>query len=260
MRRRLAVLAGLLSLGAACASGAPSPRMGAPGAEAAEAAGLPAPPPGLRLHTGTPEGGLPYRLLVSEEATAARPHRLLLWLHPSGAHGLELVEPLAAELARRGFALLTLPRKDFSGWRGTEANQVMLKGVPDAARVPGVDARRPVLLGFSAGAQMALELWAARPGAFGGLVLLAGSPRFSRGDESSPPTGAAYTRVPLLSLVGEEDGEGPDLWRRAAETWRAAGVPLQVRVVPGQGHEWLPREAAEREALLAWLAALPPVE
>ena len=42
------------------------------------------------------------------------------------------------------------------------------------------------LLGFSAGAQMALELWAARPDSFGGLVLLAGAPRFSRGDEDAP--------------------------------------------------------------------------
>ncbi|WP_205525519.1 alpha/beta hydrolase [Pyxidicoccus trucidator] len=226
-----------------------------------EATGLAEPPAGLRLHTGAPEGGLPYRLLVSEEATTARPHRLVVWLHPSGGDGLALVEPLAGELARRGFALLTLSRKDFSGWRGADANRVMQKAVPDAAaRVPGVDARRPVLLGFSAGAQMALELWSARPQAFGGLVLLAGAPRFSRGGESTPPAGSAYTRVPLLALVGEGDGDGPALWRRASETWRAAGVPLQARVVSGLGHEWLLKDPVERDVVLGWLAALPPVE
>ncbi len=244
---RLALIAWVLALGAACASG--------PGAK-----GLAAPPPGIRLHTGAPEGGLPYRLLVSEAATAARPHRLLVWLHPSGGDGLGLVEPLAAEFARRGFALLTLPRKDFSGWRGEDANRLMLKVVPAAARAPGVEARRPVLLGFSAGAQMALELASARPDAFGGLVLLAGAPRFSRGDEATPPAGIASSRVPLLCLVGEGDGEGPALWRRASEAWRAAGVALQARVVPGRGHEWLLAEPAERDAVLAWLAALPPVE
>ena len=224
------------------------------------ASALARPPSGVRLHTGAPEGGLPYRLVVSEEATAERPHRLLVWLHPSGGHGLGLVEPLAEDLARRGFALLTLSRKDFSGWRGAEANGVMLQVVPDAARTPGVDARRPVLLGFSAGAQMALELWSARPDAFGGMVLLAGAPRFSRGDESTPPTGAAYHRVPLLALVGEGDGEGPALWHRASESWRAAGVPLQVREVSGRGHEWLLADPAERDAVLAWLTALRPVE
>ncbi|MCP3136682.1 alpha/beta hydrolase [Pyxidicoccus xibeiensis] len=240
----------LLLLCAACVAGRP---VQAPVPVLAE------PPPGVRLHTGAPEGGPPYRLFLSEDATAARPHRLLVWLHPSGSDGLGLVEPLVADFARRGFALLTLSRKDFSGWRGVDANAVMLKGVPDAARVPGVDARKPVLLGYSAGAQMALELWSARPGAFGGLVLLAGAPRFSRGDESTPPTGAAYTRVPLLAVVGEGDGDGPALWRRASETWRAAGVPLQTREVPGRGHEWLLLEPAEREAVLAWLEALPPV-
>jgi predicted esterase len=215
------------------------------------------PPPGIRLHTGAPEGGLPYRLFIAEDATAERPHRLLVWLHPSGGDGLGLVEPLAADFARHGFALLTLPQKDFSGWRGADANRVMLGVVPDAARVPGVDARRPVLLGFSAGAQMALELWASRPESFGGLVLMAGAPRFSRGDESSPPSGPAYTRVPLLALTGEGDGEGPALWRRAGEVWPEAGVPLQVHGVPGRGHEWLLAGSGEQTLVLQWLAALP---
>ncbi len=243
----------MLALAAACATGPLAP---APGAS--EARVLAEPPPGIRLHSGAPEGGLPYRLLVSEDATAAHPHRLVVWLHPSGGDGLALVEPLAADLARRGFALLTLSRKDFSGWKGADANRVMLTVVPDAARVVGVDARRPVLLGFSAGAQMALEMWSARPGAFSGLVLLAGAPRFSRGDEATPHVGPAYTRVPLLALVGQGDGEGPTLWRRASETWRAAGVPLQVQVVPGRGHEWLLADPVARDLVLAWLAALPP--
>lgn len=238
---RLAAL--LLCLGAACAS---SPAV--PGATA---------PLGVRLHTGAPEGGLPYRLFLSEEATAQKPHRLLVWLHPSGGDGLGLVEPLAADFARRGFALLTLHQKDFSGWKGAEANGLMLRVVPDAARVPGVDARRPVLLGFSAGAQMALELWASRPDSFGGLVMMAGSPRFSRGDESSPPSGPAYARVPLLVLIGEGDGEGPTLWRRAAEAWTAVGVPLQVDVVSGRGHEWLLAGADEQARVLQWLGVLP---
>jgi predicted esterase len=255
-RRRLrrAVLPWVLALAAACASRPVAPVRGV-----SEAPVQVASPPGIRLHTGSPEGGLPYRLLVSEDAAASDPHRLVVWLHPSGGDGLALVEPLAADLARRGFALLTLSRKDFSGWRGADANRVMLTVVPDAARVPGVDARRPVLLGFSAGAQMALELWSARPEAFGGLLLLAGAPRFSRGDEASPPSGAVYTRVPLLALVGAGDGDGPVLWRRASETWSAAGVPLQVRVVSGRGHEWLLTDPVERELALGWLAALPPV-
>ncbi|QSQ21091.1 hypothetical protein JY651_38745 [Pyxidicoccus parkwayensis] len=221
---------------------------------------LPEPSPGVLPHTGEPEGGLPYRLFVSGESSEVNPQRLVVWLHPSGSDGLELVEPLAEDFVRRGFALLTLSRKNFADWKGADANRVMAKVLPDAARVPGVDARRPVLLGFSAGAQMALELWSARPDAFSGLVLLAGAPRFSRGDELTPPRGTAYTRVPMLAVVGEDDGDGPALWRKAQETWSAAGVPLQTRVVSDLGHEWLLKEPTEREAMLAWLAALPPVQ
>lgn len=64
----------------------------------------------------------------------------------------------------------------------------------------------------------------------------------------------------LLALVGEGDGDGPALWRRASETWRGAGVPLQARVVSGRGHEWLLADPAERDVVLGWLAELPPVE
>jgi predicted esterase len=192
-------------------------------------AGVPALPPppaeGLRLVMGAPPTGLPWRLHLEDTVTPERPLRLLVWMHPSGGSANALVEPLAPAFVRRGWALLVVTEKDFSGWRGEEANRLMLGTLPDVARVPGVDACRPVLLGFSAGAQMALELWAARPGAFGGLVLLAGAPRFSRGDEDSPPRGPVPARVPLLALAGERDGSVP-LWRDASRTWPAAGLLL----------------------------------
>ncbi|MBJ6760502.1 hypothetical protein JGU66_06980 [Myxococcaceae bacterium JPH2] len=206
--------------------------------------------------TGSPVAGLPYRLVVSDSATPARPHRLLVWLHPTGTDGLALVEPWGDELARHGWALLTLPRERVEGWSGAEANRLMLGVVPDVARVPGVDARRPVLLGFSAGAQMALELGAARPDVVGGLALVAGSPRISRADERTPPVGLATARVPLVSWIGALDGSAP-LWREAREPWLAAGLLLELREVPGQGHAWLLADPAVRAALLAWLDDLP---
>lgn len=233
------VVAGLLA--SACASVPPAP---------------PEPAEGMHFVTGAPPAGLPWRLHLTDTATPPHPLRLLVWMHPSGGSANALVEPLAADFARRGWALLVVTEKDFSGWRGEEANRLMLGTVPDVARVPGVDARRPVLLGFSAGAQMALELWAARPSAFGGLVLLAGAPRLSRGNEDVPPVGAVSDPVPLLSLVGERDGSAP-LWREASRIWPAAGLLLQVEEVPGQGHEWLLRDDAALARVLGWLETLP---
>lgn len=234
----VAVVAGLLA--AACASVPPPP---------------PEPAAGMHRVTGAPPGGQPWRLHLSDGATPEHPLRLLVWMHPSGDSANALVEPLAADFARRGWALLVLTEKDFSRWRGEDANRLMLGTVPDVARVPGVDARRPVLLGFSAGAQMALELWAARPSAFGGLVLLAGAPRLSRGNEDVPPLGPLDERVPVLSLVGERDGGAP-LWREASRTWPAAGIPLAVDEVPGRGHEWLLRDDVVLARVLGWLETL----
>jgi predicted esterase len=172
-------------------------------------------------------------------------------MHPSGFSGLELIEPLAGIFAHVGFALLTLPEKDFSGWRGADANRLMLHTLPAVARTPGVDARKPVLLGYSAGAQMALELWASRPEDFGGLLLVAGAPRISQADEHAPPSGPGHDRVPLLAFIGERDGSAP-LWREALAPWRAAGVPLQVREVPEKGHQWLLSQG-ELARALEWL-------
>ncbi|GMT96782.1 hypothetical protein KH5H1_09010 [Corallococcus caeni] len=205
--------------------------------------------------TGAPANGLPYRLFVSGQASPEHPHRLVMWLHPTGTDGLTLVEPLADALAAQGFALLTFPREHAEGWSGADANRMMLGTLPEVARVPGVDAERPVLLGFSAGAQMALELWAARPEAFRALVLVAGAPRLSRGDEHTPPRTSAHARVPILSLIGETDGSAP-LWRTAREAWRTAGLRLDVRELPGQGHTWLLALPSEQTALFQFLAEL----
>lgn len=210
--------------------------------------------PGPSL-TGAPASGLPWRLHLARSATPEHPHRLLVWMHPSGGSANALIEPLAPAFAQRGWALLVVTDKDFSGWRGAEANRLMLGTLPDVAKVPGVDARGPVLLGFSAGAQMALELWGARPEAFGGLVLLAGAPRFSRGDEQTPPRGPARAGVPLLAVVGERDGGAP-LWREAERAWSEAGVGLEVDEVPGRGHEWLLGDAPTLTRVLQWLQAL----
>ncbi|WP_375764758.1 hypothetical protein NR798_23865 [Archangium gephyra] len=206
------------------------------------------------VRTGAPESGLPWRLHLPDTATGEHPLRLLVWMHPSGGSANALVEPLAPAFAERGWALLVVTDKDFSGWRGQEANRLMLGTLPDVARLPGVDARQPVLLGFSAGAQMALELWAARPGAFGGLVLLAGAPRLSQGSEQLPPAGEARARVPLLAVVGAGDGSAP-LWREASRTWPAAGLSLEVLEVLGRGHEWLLGDEAALARVLEWLQA-----
>jgi alpha-beta hydrolase superfamily lysophospholipase len=247
--RVLAVLsAGALS---ACAT----TRTGAPGDFE--------PVSGVRTLEGSPAGGHPYRLRLPAGSTDEAPARLLVWLHPSGASLNPAVESLVPGLAARGWALLVLTDKDFGGWTRDETRQLFDGTLPAVAQTPGLDARRPALLGFSAGGQMALLLWAQFPGAFSGVAIVGAEPvapavgRATR--EITPPPGKAAAATPLLVVEGGQE-RGVRMWRGVLDPWRDAGVRLELRAVAGRGHEWLLGEPAERDAFLGWIEKLPSPE
>jgi predicted esterase len=236
-------------------------------AKAAEAKALeaayeaPADVPGVKTVEGRPEGGLRWRLRLSPAATAEKPHRLVVWLHPSGGSMNARIEPMAAALAAKGWALLVVTAKRWNGWTDDDARRLMDVTLPDAAKTPGLDARRPVLLGFSAGGQAALTLWTKDPARLGGLVLDAAYPmdveayvRERRIEEMPVPEGDAVKGVPILAFVGDAD-PGHQMWRSLEDGWKARGVPLQVVYVAGGKHAWL--VGKDEEAVLhGWLAAL----
>jgi pimeloyl-ACP methyl ester carboxylesterase len=214
--------------------------------------------PALRELQGAPPGGLAYRLYLAEEASAARPQRLVLWLHPSGGSRNAKVARLAPMLAAHGFALLTPVDKDFRHWRTEDANRLLGVTLPSLASIPELDLRRPVLLGFSAGGQLALMLWQAQPEALGGAAVMGTAPVDAFREPLTAPraSAAVQARTPLLVLTGERDvGAAP--WRAAERRLRAEGAVLTVRTVVGRGHQWL-LDGAELEVFERWLAQLPP--
>ncbi len=215
---------------------------------------------GLRSVEGKPANGLRWRLRLGQNATVAKPHRLVVWLHPSGGSMNATVEPLAKDLADRGFSLLVVTAKNWTGWSERDAKRLLDGTLKDVVKVEGLDARRPLLLGFSAGGQMALVLWAKDPALWGGLVLDAAYPidmdayRASGPGPDSMlklPEGDAKKETPFFVLVGEAD-PGQMAWRSVETAWREAGVPLTVTYVPEGRHEWLFR-AEQWKALGAWL-------
>jgi pimeloyl-ACP methyl ester carboxylesterase len=207
-----------------------------------------------------PEDGLRYRVRMSPAATAAKPNRLIVWLHPSGGSMNETVEALAPALVRKGFALLVLTQKQYCGWTADEMQQLMKVTVPHAGTIVGIAAQRPILMGFSAGGQAALNVFAAEPATVGGLVLSAAYPLAL--DPSAPrryqtlavPRDAAARQAPIFALVGEND-RNAKYWTTAAPTWRQAGIDLTLITVPGKGHDWLVDPAREA-LLLTWLERL----
>ncbi len=212
--------------------------------------------PGVRTVEGLPEGGLRYRLRMRPGASAADPDRLVIWMHPAGGSMNDTVERLAPKLAAAKWALLVLTQKRFVGWTGDDAERLFQRTLPEVAAIDGIDAARPVVLGYSAGGQMALEYYYQKPASFGGLVLDAAYPVRIRGgavslDPVDPPTGPDAAGTPLYVLVGTKDG-GARVWHKAAPAWRAAGVPLTLEYVPEKPHTWLfGKDQVAR--LLAWL-------
>ena len=214
---------------------------------------------GVRTVEGRCEGGLRWRLRMSPAATKDKPDRLIVWLHPSGGSMNRPVEALAPELTKRGWAVMVLTQKQFKGWTAGEIDKLLDATLPDVAKVAALDASRPVLLGYSAGGQAALQVWQKTPDRLGGLVLDAAYPimQTARGSEvmkleASP----ALAKVPLFVLVGEKDG-GAAIWNRSAPTYAAAGVPLTVHYVPDKAHTWL-FDPARLKLLCQWLEQVKP--
>lgn len=196
---------------------------------------------GVKTLEGQPEGGLRWRLRMDPKATKENPNRLIIWMHPSGGSGNEVVEKLSPMFIRHGYALLVATQKNFNYWSGPDAKRYFERSVAEAGKLPGIDARRPILMGYSAGGQAALVSWSQKPAQWGGLVLDAAYPvtMGEKGYEPMELPGAAGVKeTPLFVLVGAKDG-GVKVWQKVQQPWKDAGVPLTIEYVPGAGHQWL---------------------
>ncbi len=197
-----------------------------------------APIPGIRSVEGDPDAGLRYRLRIGTSASAEQPHRLIIWLHPSGASANRHVEPLAPTFAAHGHALLVFTQKQWRGWTEAEGKAALNTLAHLAAAEPAVDVERPLLMGYSAGGQQALKLWHAEPERFGGLLLNAAYPIMRKGPGYELITPPAAATTPILVLSGSEDN-GTALWRKHLPDWNDQGLRVRLHEVPDRGHTFL---------------------
>jgi predicted esterase len=211
---------------------------------------------GTKIVENYPDGGLRYRLRMSPNETA-QPLRLIVWLHPSGGSMNNVVENLSPLLIQHGYALLVVTKKQWMGWTGPEGEQLLNKTLPDVAKIKGINAEKPILMGFSAGGQAALMMWQDNPSKFGGLILDAAYPldmaQYAQGKRAVMPLpkDESIKKMPILALVGEKD-QGSQLWQKIEPDWHAAGIPLTLRIVPNGVHQWLFGKA-QVEELATWL-------
>jgi dienelactone hydrolase len=215
--------------------------------------------PGTRVLERTPSAGMHYRLYIASKATPTEPARLMVWLHPSGGsmddHVLALLAP---DLIVHGWALMIFPQKHYDGWDQEGCNR-MQACVADAYAEPAVDHHRPVPLTFSAGGQLALEIWFQQPDYWSALVLDAAYPTDYRTGKPRPlsPQQVA-TKIPVLAIVGARDPSGAQ-WNEDAPRWTAAGVPTTLVNVPAAGHQFLYTGETWTKTL-AWLDDLERIQ
>lgn len=216
--------------------------------------------PGIKTVARTPKDALPYRIRMSPSATKDKPNKLLIWMHPSGGSANSVVEPMADMFLKYGYALMVFPKKNFAYWSELDAKMMTLS-VKDAADIEGIDAAKPILMGFSAGGQMALMIYGQNASKLGGLILDAAYP-VSQGPDNkyqvtAPPDTPAVADVPILVLVGLKDNLCR-VWQKVEPQWLEKKVPLTVLYVPNAGHAWLlgEKQAGNRAELEKWLEAV----
>jgi len=196
---------------------------------------------GVRTVEGAPAEGLRFRVRMSPSATKDKPQRLILWMHPAGGSMDSVVELLAPRFAEHGFALVVFTRKDYQLWNASDVAR--LSPTLDAlAAIAGLSDDRPILMGFSAGGQMALMLWQDGGAGLGGMILDAAYPvRLGADGEFTRmniPRDSATRSVPIFALVGTNDG-GSQVWKKMEPAFKQVGTPLTIEYLEGRRHEWL---------------------
>jgi predicted esterase len=214
---------------------------------------------GVKTIEGDPALGFAWRLRISPEATSDSPQRLIIWLHPAGNSMNPFIERMSPYFIKEGFALMVVAAKSWRFWTQEDIRRLVQHTLPDVVKEEGVDGEKPILLGYSAGGQAALQMWTEKPEAYGGLILDAAYPsdmqhwRKTGKHILQPVPGDGKNVTPLFVLVGSEN-PGAAMWKEAEAKWKAR-VDLTVLYVEGYGHNWLLGNE-QFEALKAWLKAI----
>ncbi|MGM0576671.1 MAG: alpha/beta hydrolase [Myxococcota bacterium] len=220
------------------------------GAEDEDAAAPAEPPVHLVRHRGDPSGPIGY--LVVEPAEGPPDLPLVIALHGRGDRPdrfADLVErlrlPVRGIVARAPLEWGPRAGRQWFDMRADDFGAQILQRVEDLEtladklerKYPG--APKPILLGFSQGAMLAVQAVARAPERFGGAVALSGFLPVTEGNE------AASEPVPLLVTAGERDRVvPPERTLEAVEALKKLGHDPEVMRFRG-GHS-IPKDVLAR--------------
>lgn len=169
----------------------------------------------------------------------ARPAPLIVALHGSGGDGAEMARAWRAAAAKAG-AVLVCPdavRPLGSGYQWMfrdESRWLVLNTIEEARKKYAIDAARVYVVGFSQGANTAMELATTNPEAMAGVIAVAG--HWEAHVQRLPVPGEAGAALPRFAvLVGSMDEAAPSN-RELDAHLRKLGVPVLLRIYEGMGH------------------------
>lgn len=183
------------------------------------------------LQEGTPlaQAGAAMILLHGRGATAED----ILWL------GREFMTPGLALLAPQAAGNTWYPNRFIAPLASNEpwlsSALAVVNALIEHVVGAGIAAARIILLGFSQGACLALEVAARRPQRYGGLVGLSGA-LIENGDRPRSYAGDLAGTPVFLGCADFDDHIPPGRLDRTAELLAALGGTVDKRIYPGLGH------------------------
>ncbi len=181
----------------------------------------------------------PMRLRLRLPDVSQGKLRVAVWLHPSGSRFNSEIEWLAPVLFAHGLALVVPTELYNRNWSTVDFDLFVTRSLPVFKN--DVDLERPVLIGFSAGGQIALIAWAQQPDRFGAVIATATAATVPL--DQLPGSGA-----PVVVVNGARDPAFLT-WGPVLSTWRSGSRKVSMRVVPDRFHEWVIDAALLGEAL-----------
>lgn len=195
--------------------------------------------------------GAPQRLEVQGSADAFfyRPHGrglrpVIMYLHGRGGNPAEECRKWAKVGTEFGWVVCPSGHEDRgSGGRGWNNDVAGGKQVVDATLAAlrakykrRVQLRGNVLVGFSEGAFVAMQLGLHDPRTWNRWLILAANDQYWWGDTPALLDAGRPKLRRVYLLTGESDEVAPNT-RRVADELKAHKIPRKVRIVPGMGHE-----------------------
>ena len=251
MRRLFALIVSLVAAFAALAVLCPREAQAKTGTSTGEA-----------MHLEIP--GSPDAFYFKPRGSAGRPRPILMYLHGRGGNPAEDCRKWAKVGTQFGWVVCPAGPGDNGGggrsWsNGAGDAQKVIDGAVEALRAKyhgKVQRRGNVLIGFSEGAFIAMQVGLKDQHTWTKWLILGASEQYWGGDVTEALDAENKRRVRRVYLLtGENDGVAQNTVK-VGDTLKKNKVPVKVRLVPGLGHE-VPsdRMVSTYRRPLAWLVA-----